>query len=74
MQSRLDNCHAPKRVRLVYCKTKEKPPPPQLSIGKLVFSASSGLVVAPTTVMHIRQSWGLGERLSLTTDESRALQ
>ena len=38
--------------------------------GRLVFRASSGLVVAPTTVLHIPQRWGLGERLGLAVNES----
>ena len=44
-------------------------PPPQLSV-RLIFRASNGLVVAPTTVLHIRQRWGLGERSSLAINET----
>ena len=43
--------------------------PPKLSV-RLVFRASSGLVVAPTTVLYIRQRWGLGERSDFAIDES----
>ena len=42
---------------------------PQLSVS-LVFRASSGLVVAPTTVLHIRERWGLGELSGLAIDET----
>ena len=68
IQSRLVHCKALKRARLVYCKTREA-----LSV-RLVFRASSGLVIAPATVLNVRQRWGLGECLGLAIEESRALQ
>ena len=48
-------------------------PPPQISV-RLVFRASCRLVVALTTALHIRQSWGLWGRSGSAMDESRALQ
>ena len=48
---------------------REGIPPPQLSV-RLVFRASNGLVAAPTTVLDIRQKWGLGERSGFAIDES----
>ena len=48
-------------------------PPPQILV-RLVFRASSGLVVAPTTMLQIWQRKGLGERSDLAINKSCALQ
>ena len=55
--------------RDLFIAKREGLPPSQLSL-RLVFRASSGLVVAPTTVLHIRQKWGLGKLSGLAINES----
>ena len=48
---------------------REGLPPPQLSV-RLVCRESIGLVIIPTTVLHIRQKWGVGVRSDLAINES----
>ena len=69
VQSRLVYWKAPKGVRLVYCKPRGDLTTATISI-RLVFKASSGLVVFPTTVLHIQQRWELAEHSGLAIDES----